>query len=66
MIPSKNHQNLIIPKKSIFDFVEVEYMKMEEMTLEKSCDPPPSYEKKDESSLGWIIKVVENSSKNSV
>ena len=52
MIPSKNHQNLIIPKKSIFDFVEVEYMKMEEMTLEKSCDPPPSYEKKDESSLG--------------
>ena len=45
MIPSKNHQNLIIPKKSIFDFVEVEYMKMEEMTLEKSCDPPPMRKK---------------------
>ena len=46
MIPSKNHQNLYIPKKSIFDFVEVEYMKMEEMTLEKSCDPPLLWEKR--------------------
>ena len=35
MTPSQKHQNLIILKKSIFDFVEVVYIKMEEMILEK-------------------------------
>ena len=73
MIDLESVLDVSIDKSSIsFEFLKINFWPYSSHMYENGRNDleeilwPPSYEKKDESSLGWIIKVVENCSKNSV